>query len=117
MSDETNMEVMEEVPVEPQMEMDTTMDPTMEVDEEMETTQEEQPTAPSLGLADLKLMANVIEVVSQRGAIRAGEMAAVGVVYNKLMSFLIANGAVEIPTQTSEQVEAPVEDEGMEGEE
>ena len=49
-----------------------------------------------LGVADLKLMANVIEVVSQRGAIKANEMAAVGNLYNNLMSFLIANGAVEM---------------------
>jgi len=40
-------------------------------------------------------MANIIEVVSNRGAIRANEMAAVGNVYNILMNFLIANGAVK----------------------
>ena len=51
--------------------------------------------APSLGVNDLKVMANIIEVVSNRGAIRANEMAAVGNVYNILMNFLIANGAVK----------------------
>lgn len=57
----------------------------------------EQDSAPQLGVADLKLMANILEVVSNRGAIKAGEMAAVGQLYNNLMTFLIANGAVEIP--------------------
>ena len=49
----------------------------------------EAPQAPSLGVNDLKVMANIIEVVSNRGAIRANEMAAVGNVYNILMNFLI----------------------------
>ena len=55
----------------------------------------EAPQAPSLGVNDLKVMANIIEVVSNRGAIRANDMAAVGNVYNILMNFLIANGAVK----------------------
>ena len=58
---------------------------------------DEQIVAPQLGVADLKLMANIIEVVSNRGAIRANEMAACGTLYNNLMNFLIANGAVEQP--------------------
>ena len=57
----------------------------------------EQGAAPQLGVNDLKLMANILEVVSNRGAIKAGEMAAVGQLYNNLMTFLIANGAVEMP--------------------
>ena len=58
---------------------------------------ETKPEAPKLGVNDLKLMANIIEVVSNRGAIKANEMAAVGNLYNILMSFLIANGAVQQP--------------------
>ena len=65
------------------------------------------PVAPQLGVNDLKLMANIIEVVSNRGAIKANEMAAVGNLYNNLMAFLIANGAVAQPTpQVAE--DAPV---------
>ena len=64
----------------------------------------EAPQAPSLGVNDLKVMANIIEVVSNRGAIRANEMAAVGNVYNILMNFLIANGAVKpAEEQTAEE--------------
>lgn len=69
----------------------------------------EAPTTPSLGVNDLKVMANIIEVVSNRGAIRANEMAAVGNVYNILMNFLIANGAVKPAEKQEETTEAPVE--------
>ncbi len=60
-----------------------------------ETAESVEASAPALGVNDLKLMANIIEVVSNRGAIKANEMAAVGSLYNNLMNFLIANGAIE----------------------
>ena len=66
-------------------------------------------TAPQLGVADLKLAANIIEVVSSRGAIKAGEMAACGELYNKLMEFLVANGAVEV-TAPAEEAEGELDD-------
>ena len=62
-----------------------------------ETAESVEASAPALGVNDLKLMANIIEVVSNRGAIKASEMAAVGSLYNNLMNFLVANGAVEVP--------------------
>lgn len=70
---------------------------------EVEETQEAG--APSLGVADLKLAAQVIEVVSGRGAIRADEMEAVGKLYNTLMTFLIANGAVADPREQAAEEE------------
>lgn len=85
--------------------------------EENQAPAEEQQevTAPQLGVNDLKLMANIIEVVSNRGAIKANEMQAVGMLYNNLMTFLVANGAVEVP-QPEVAEDAPVgksdEDEG-----
>ena len=42
----------------------------------------------SLNLNDLKLMAQIIKVVSSRGAIQAEEMAAVGILYTKLLNFI-----------------------------
>ena len=42
----------------------------------------------TLGINDLQLMAQVIKVVSTRGAIQAEEMAAVGILYTKLISFI-----------------------------
>jgi hypothetical protein len=41
-----------------------------------------------LSIGDLKNLATVIDVASTRGAFRANEMAMVGMVYNKLQSFL-----------------------------
>jgi len=71
------------------------------------------PAAPQLGVNDLKLMANIIEVVSNRGAIKANEMAAVGSLYNVLMNFLVANGAVETP-QADVAQDAPVGEDTVE---
>jgi hypothetical protein len=75
--------------------------------ETAESAEAQAPAAPTLGVNDLKLMANIIEVVSNRGAIKANEMAAVGTLYNNLMSFLIANGAVNVP-QPEVADDAPV---------
>ena len=73
-----------------------------------ETTQAVEETAdtveaPQLGIADLKLMANIIDVVSNRGAIKANEMQAVGALYNNLMTFLVANGAIEVPQPEAQE--------------
>ena len=45
----------------------------------------------ALGLNDLALMANIIQVTSERGAIKANEMQAVGGLYEKLVAFVTAN--------------------------
>lgn len=55
------------------------------------TEQNEQQTVDALGLADLALMANIIQVTSERGAIKANEMQAVGALYSKLVAFVNAN--------------------------
>ena len=78
-----------------------------------ETAESVEASAPALGVNDLKLMANIIEVVSNRGAIKANEMAAVGSLYNNLMNFLIANGAVNVP-QPEVADDAPVGEEEAE---
>lgn len=41
-----------------------------------------------LTVQDLASMRSIIDVASQRGAFKPGEMVAVGTVYNKLASFL-----------------------------
>jgi hypothetical protein len=71
--------------------------------ENQETTQAEQ--APSLTLADLTLALQTIQVVAQRGAVRADEMSAVGGLYDRLFKFLDAQGAIQrapAEPQTSE---------------
>ncbi|HAI38162.1 MAG TPA: hypothetical protein DCM40_08575 [Maribacter sp.] len=66
-----------------------------------------QPTAPApdpmaLSIGDLKNLSTVLDVASTRGAFRAGEMANVGFLYNKLQTFLAKLDAqakpVEAPT-------------------
>ena len=42
----------------------------------------------ALSIGDLKNLTTIIEVASSRGAFRANEMATVGLIYNKLQSFL-----------------------------
>tara|TARA_B100000029_G_scaffold485929_1_gene539781 strand:- start:538 stop:828 length:291 start_codon:yes stop_codon:yes gene_type:complete len=42
----------------------------------------------ALSLGDLKNLTTIIDVASSRGAFRANEMASIGLMYNKLQSFL-----------------------------
>ncbi len=56
------------------------------------------PAQPSFQLADLVLVLKIIQVTAQRGAIRAEEMAEVGSLYEKLVKFLTAAGAIQSPT-------------------
>lgn len=55
-----------------------------------ENTQQEQPQegAAELNLNDLSAMKQIIDIASSRGTFKAGEMAAVGALYNKLSAFL-----------------------------
>lgn len=41
-----------------------------------------------LTISDLKTIQNIIDAVTQRGAFRANELAAVGEVYNRLTAFI-----------------------------
>jgi len=48
----------------------------------------EQPDPTALSIGDLKGLMSIIDVASARGSFRAGEMAGVGTLYNKLSAFL-----------------------------
>jgi hypothetical protein len=48
----------------------------------------EQQAAPDLNINDLVAIRSIIDVASQRGTFKAGEMEAVGKIYNKLSAFL-----------------------------
>ncbi len=50
----------------------------------------EQKQAPDLTITDLQNVRSIIDIAATRGAFKAGEMAAVGGVFNKLDSFLQA---------------------------
>lgn len=61
----------------------------------------DQQSAPSLTLQDLVLVAQIIQIGSQRGTFRAEELADVGNLYTKLIAFLQATGALT-PAKTEE---------------
>ena len=62
--------------------------------------QETQQPAPSLTLQDLVLVAQIIQLSSQRGTFKAEELEQVGGLYNKLVAFLQSTGAIQpAPTE------------------
>jgi hypothetical protein len=73
-----------------------------------ETTATEQPQestqapAPGMTLQDLVLVAQIIQLSSQRGAFRADELKQIGGLYEKLIAFLQSTGAIN-PAPTEEQ--------------
>lgn len=64
-----------------------------------------QTEQPSLNLQDLILVAQIIQISSQRGTFKADELANVGTLYNKLIAFLQSTGAIT-PAQTEENKNA-----------
>ncbi len=70
-----------------------------------QNTASEQPAAPSLTLADLTLALQTIQIVAQRGAIKAEEMSTVGGLHDRLFAFLKAQGVVgqEAPAPAAEE--------------
>jgi len=66
-----------------------------------------QPENPSLSLSDLVLVLNLIRAASERGAIRAEEMAETGAVYLRLVKFLETSGALNAPAAPAVETPAP----------
>jgi hypothetical protein len=64
--------------------------------------QSPEQTAPSLTLQDLILVAQIIQLTSQRGAYKAEELQNVGTLYNKLIAFLQSTGALTPAAQPEE---------------
>lgn len=62
-----------------------------------------QQEQPSLTLQDLILVAQIIQISSQRGTFKADELANVGTLYNKLVAFLQSTGAVAPATENIEE--------------
>lgn len=71
--------------------------------ETIQSTETQQPASPSIGLQDLVLCAQIIQISSQRGTFRAEELANVGSLYNRLVTFLEASGAVTRPAEGTQQ--------------
>ena len=77
--------------------------------EETQAVEQEAPSV-ALGLGDLALMANIIQVTSERGAIKANEMQTVGALYTKLVAFVNANAPKpEITDEVSEEADTTEE--------
>ena len=64
---------------------------------ENQSPEQTQQATPSLTLQDLILVAQIIQLTSQRGAFKAEELQNVGTLYNKLVAFLQASGALTPP--------------------
>lgn len=55
--------------------------------------------APELTIVDLQNLRSIVDVASRRGAFGAGEMAAVGGVFNKLDAFLAVAAPADAPAE------------------
>ena len=72
------------------------------------------PSEGILSVADLKMMARIIQVGSTRGTFKAEELGTVGGLYNKIISFLGAAGQLD-PEPTTEQPAAQMMPEEIDG--
>lgn len=68
----------------------------------------QQVEQPSIALSDLVLLLNLIRLTSERGALRADELSAVGAVYDKLFKFLEASGAINKQAPAEQPAEQSV---------
>jgi len=75
---------------------------TEEVQAESQPQQPAEAT-PSLTLQDLILVAQIIQLTTQRGAYRAEELQNVGALYNKLIAFLDSVGAITKPENATQE--------------
>ena len=85
---------------------ETTVDTTVNTDE----TQ----VPDSIGLADLQILAQIVDLSTQRGAFRGNELTQVGAVYDKLTTFLNyvaeANAKKEAEQGAEATAETPAEE-------
>jgi len=83
-----------------------------EVNSQEQAAPQEQ-SAPNLSLQDLLLVAQVIQVSTQRGAFRAEELSNIGNLYDRLIAFLNATGALKPADAPADSAEAPATEEGQ----
>ncbi len=76
-----------------------------------DVAQESQAAPESISLQELGLLAQIVDLASQRGAFRGNEMTQVGAVYDKLTSFLNkVEEAQQAAAEAAEGEQVPVED-------
>jgi hypothetical protein len=93
------------------------------VNEEVATAETEAPaegsTPESIGLQDLQLLAQIVDLASQRGAFRGNEMTQVGTVFDKLtvfLNFVADQNAANEEAEADSEAEAEAPAEAPEGE-
>lgn len=80
------------------------------VAEQPEVTETPEGMAPeSISLNDLQVLANIVDLASQRGAFRGNELSQVGTVFDKLTGFLQQVAATQAAESESADEEAPKE--------
>lgn len=72
------------------------------MDENQSTEQQPVQQQANLSLQDLLLVTQIIQVSSQRGAFRADELSNVGGLYDRIIAFLKASGALVENTQPAQ---------------
>jgi hypothetical protein len=72
---------------------------------EAQTTTSVEPV--QLTIADLQLLARIVDLASRRGAFQAGELSQVGDAYNKLSGFLAYVESTQKKEEAAEAAEAP----------
>jgi hypothetical protein len=72
-----------------------------EVDEEVSQT--EAPEDTSISLNDLQVLANIVDLATQRGAFRGNELTQVGQVFDKLSTFLAQVAAAQAEQTGAEE--------------
>ena len=73
-----------------------------------EETNTEQ-AQPNLGLNDLILVLQTLQLASSRGAFRPEEFTAIGGCYERVHAFLVASGAITPPNQEAAGPADPVQ--------
>ena len=89
-----------------------TVVPETTVDTNVNTDETQVPD--SIGLADLQILAQIVDLSTQRGAFRGNELTQVGAVYDKLTTFLNyvaeANAEKEAEQGAEATAETPAEE-------
>lgn len=71
-------------------------------------------TPPSLGVQDLLLMLQTIQVITQRGAFRAEELTPIGGLHDRLVAFLTHAGVIRKPESSSTMGANDITQQGVE---
>jgi hypothetical protein len=74
---------------------------------ETQTTTSVEPV--QLTIADLQLLARIVDLASRRGAFQAGELSQVGDAFNKLSGFLAYVESTQKKDETTDAVTAPAD--------